>query len=1267
MGNPIDPSMGLKFQRETDYAGSGPVPLQFERFYNSFGAGSGVVLGTAWRHTFDRSLVVSSLISSSQTLLTVHVYRPDGQVLSFQNQSGSWQTDGDTSTTLAGSWGVGYTYTDGNDNVEQYDANGLLLSITSRSGVVQALSYNSSGQLATVTDSFGRTLSFAYYANGLLHTVTDPAAGVFTYAYDASQRLVSVTYPDTQVRQYVYNESAYTSGVNLPNALTGIIDENGQRFATYTYDATARAIGSQHAGGAQLVTVTYNADGSATVADALGASRTYTYQTIWNVPRLSSVTGQLCTSCGEYASYGYDTNGNLQSWTTARGVIYNASWTTDGRNLRTNYGEALGDSIARGTNTQWSATYRLPTQIQLSNRQTNYTYDPNGNALTKTIKDTSSGTTRTWTYTYDSYGNVLTITGPRTDVSDLTTYTYNNCSSGGSCGQVKTITDALNHVTSFTSYNSHGQPLTITDPNGIVTTLMYDGRMRLTSRNKGGESTVFTYWPTGLLKTVTLPDNSYVLYTYDNAHRLTKISDGQGNYIQYNLDAMGNRLSDRAYDPTNTLHKVVYRTYNALGELYQQIGAANSQAVTTTYGYDADGNQTTIGAPMSRNTTTAYDKLNRISTVTDPGNGQSSFSYDAYDNLTSVYDPLYFQTQYSYNNLGDLTAISSRDTGTTTKTYDTGGNLATSTDARGAVSTYSYDALNRVTSAAYSLGSTTDQTITFTYDAGTYGKGRLTGESDATHGVSWAYDALGRVTGKTQTANGIALTVGYAYGSGNLTTVTTPSGQSIGYSYNANHQIAGITLNGSSVLSGATYEPMGPVNGWTWGNGTATSRTYDSDGKTAQISSAGVKTYAYDNAFRITGIADTSTGALNWTYGYDALDRITSGSASGISRGWTYDANGNRLSETGSAPSTYRISSFSNQITSITGTLSRTYSYDSAGDTLSDSTVTATYNDRGRLLTLANGSSNATYVYNAIGQMAMSSGTSGTTLYMYDEGGHLLGEYDGHGSLIEETVWLGEIPVATLRPNGSTVSVYYVHTDQLNTPRQVTRPSDNTQMWSWFSDPFGTDPANTNPAGAGTFAYSLRFPGQVFGGQVGLHQNYFRDYDPVIGRYVESDPIGLAAGVNTYTYGNANPISNSDPTGLFVPPALPGPTAAVTVAGYVGYGIGTAIYDAYGLQINDAIDAIVGPPQPDSNVIPFPQRPKQSDNSNNCPPDDGCDRDQKILLGQRLVLTNMLSAGTLRMPDYATKAKAFNERAAVHNARCPGNKVAPVSLGPRGV
>ena len=118
----------------------------------------------------------------------------------------------------------------------------------------------------------------------------------------------------------------------------------------------------------------------------------------------------------------------------------------------------------------------------------------------------------------------------------------------------------------------------------------------------------------------------------------------------------------------------------------------------------------------------------------------------------------------------------------------------------------------------------------------------------------------------------------------------------------------------------------------------------------------------------------------------------------------------------------------------------------------------------------------------------------------FDEAGHLIGEYSSTGALIQETVWLGDIPVATLRPSGSTIAIYYVHTDLLNTPHLVTRPSDNKQRWRWFRPTFGNSLPNTNPGGAGTFNYNLRYPGQIYDGQAGRHQNYFRDYDSAVGR-----------------------------------------------------------------------------------------------------------------------------------------------------------------------
>jgi RHS repeat-associated protein len=165
--------------------------------------------------------------------------------------------------------------------------------------------------------------------------------------------------------------------------------------------------------------------------------------------------------------------------------------------------------------------------------------------------------------------------------------------------------------------------------------------------------------------------------------------------------------------------------------------------------------------------------------------------------------------------------------------------------------------------------------------------------------------------------------------------------------------------------------------------------------------------------------------------------------------------------------------------------------------------------------------------------MIEKSGTGGTTLLMYDEAGHLLGEYTSGGALVQETVWMGDVPIATLRPNGSSISTYYIHTDQLNAPRVITQPSGNAIAWRWDTDPFGTVAPNQNPASLGTFISNPRFPGQYYMAETGLFYNYFRDYDPQTGRYVESDPIGLYGGsYSTYVYVGNGPLQWTDPLGL---------------------------------------------------------------------------------------------------------------------------------------
>lgn len=1183
-GNPISLGIGGKYQKEQDYNGSGRLPLEFTRHYNNLLTSAawysvtnfpGTLaqrvemasnpeeperqligmdrMGVLWRHSYQRAIVVRAT-TGSNGIETAAAYRDDGKVLAFNLYNGAYIPDGDVVDSLVKMGDGTWRYTTANgEQTEEYDTTGRLIKITDRTGVYQILAYDSCGLLRTVTDNFGRALTLDYTTACLgipntayrVSSVTDPASGVTSFTYDSKGRLTQVTYPDGKYRVYHYDGSISTE-------LTGISDENGVRYVNWTYDGNRRANSSTHAGGAEAVSIVYS-PGSATysgtvtsaiVTDAAGAARTYSFTAVQGVNRVTSIVQPAASGSGTVTeTYGYDANGNVVNKKNFSGQRTCYAFNTT-RNLETARVEGFASGVACPSNvttytpasgttqrkitTQWHATYREPAQIDEPGRRTIFIYDGSGNLLTKTVLDTATSQSRTWTYTYNILGQMLTADGPRTDVSDVMTYTYYACTTGYQCGQVQTVTNALGDVTTYNTYNAHGQPTQIVDPNGLVTTLTYDTRQRLTSRTVGGETTTYTYDFTGQIHRVTLPDSSYLDYTYDAAHRLTRIDDSDGNYIAYTLDAMGNRTAEKTYDPGNFLTQQRFRVYNSLNRLWKVAGAANTTAVTTTFTYDNTGNQTGIAAPLSRNTGNAYDPLNRLTQVTDPGAGTTQFGYNALDQLVSVTDPRSKVTSYTYNALGDLVQQASPDAGTTNMTYDSGGNLATRTDARSKTGTYTYDALNRVTQLAYP-----DQTLQYTYDTGSGNSGRLMSLSDASGSTAWTYTAQGRVASRTQVMSGVSRTLSYGYNdAGQQTSLTTPSGQVLTFSY-ANNRITGITLNGSTtVLNTVSHDPFGPINGWTWGNSTLAVQTYNQDGLVTQIDSAGLRQYGYDDAFRITGITDPQNSNLSWTHQYDSLDRLAQATQTGLTQTWTYDANGNRLTQGDTTSSTFTVSITSNRLSSVTGALSRTYGYDAAGNTTSYSGLIFGYNDAGRMISVSGGAA-ATYAHNALGQRVKKVTGGNTTYFVYDEAGHLVGEYTGSGTLIQETVWLGDIPVATLRPNGGSVAVYYVHTDHLNTPRHISRPSDNVIVWRWDSDPFGTTAANQDPDGdSNQFVYHLRFPGQYYDAETGLNYNYFRDYDPAIGRYVESDPIGLKGGINTYAYVGANPVMRTDPEGL---------------------------------------------------------------------------------------------------------------------------------------
>jgi len=621
---------------------------------------------------------------------------------------------------------------------------------------------------------------------------------------------------------------------------------------------------------------------------------------------------------------------------------------------------------------------------------------------------------------------------------------------------------------------------------------------------------------------------------------------------------------------------------------------AQAQSMTWQFGYDAMGRPTTVVDPNGQATYTYYDSLGRPIQTQQPANTGSSsptvtgFAYNANDSLTQVTDPRNLATTYSPNGLGDVTAQTSPDTGASQYTYDAKGNVLSKTDARGKLTQYTYDNLDRLKTISYATGTGT----TFEYDGGATPTpaviGELTKITDESGQVTYSYDSMGRKTGKTQVTGTKTFTVGYTWGDtgsalDKLTAITYPSGARVNYSYDSYGDVSGITVNppnangvgtntGSTLpmLSAITRNAESKLTGWTWASSKTQAISYDAYGQisaynlgdsTGTGSAAGIRrTVGRDNAGRITGYTHTNSGtpvsASDQGFGYDNLNRLVSATLGSTTTQYSYDATGNRSTKViGATTYTNTIATTSNKLTQtqdVGGTA--TIQHDAAGNITSDGTNTFTYSDRGRMATMSNAGGTVTYSYNALEMRVGKTGPTalvptGAAYYVYDEEGKLLGEYDANGTPIYETIYLG-VPVGVIKQTGTAgasniaISLHNVSTDQVGAPRIITRQSDEAIVWRWDSaEAFGATAPDQNPSSLGTFSFNQRLPGQTFDAESGLFQNWNREYSTRIGRYMQSDPIGLEGGINTFSYVSGDPLSTIDPTGLAGEARTPPPSS----------------------------------------------------------------------------------------------------------------------------
>ncbi|WP_251358755.1 RHS repeat-associated core domain-containing protein [Kangiella sp. TOML190] len=1081
--NPINCTNGVKRQTETDYSASVGA-LNFARTYFSTERPSDALakfkevldqplpdnyqpiqlLNIAKHDWQAEGLPYLTIRNGFGTSKVATLSIPSGSRTSFLKTNSSWQAgrvrDGQLTDTANG-----FAFTSISGTLYEFDSQGRLIKKSFRNGQYQDINYPT-GEHAVITDNFGRTAELFYTlvpitnqtTKRVINTFIDPAGNQYLYEHDSKGFITKVTFPDKTAndltdnpfKEYLYDDRGYT------NVLTNVKDELGNIYATYDYDSFNRATSTEHAGGALKATIGYTEQ----LPNQLGLSSVKLYRNAANYSesdyqfeikngtyKVVSHQQQPCVDCavGTY-QYQYDDNGMLSQATQPDGTITAYQYNSKGQQLTRT--EAFGTAEARTISTAWHSSYNLPLSVDEPQRLTTYSYDANGNLLLRSVKDKATNETRTVSYTYNSVGQVLTVNGARTDVSDITTYEYD--ASGN--GNLVKVTNALGHETLITSHDAHGKPLSVTDPNGTVTSMAYHPRGWLTSMTTAGDTTTYAYDKAGQLTSVTMANGVVLNYEYDAAQRLTAIVDGQGNRIEYTLDYMSNRTRTEIKDSSGTIKSFATSVFNDLGRLKETLGANNQ---SNKVDYDAEGLPTQSTDALNNPTANYYDTLDRLIKVVDPALGETEFDYDSQNRLTSVTDATNKTTSYAYNAFGEVTSQTSPDSGTSSFTYDSAGNLSTVTDARNITATYSYDALNRVTSISYPNAS---ENVSFVYDAtanNNKGIGRLTSINDESGSTSYQYDAKGQLSQETRVINGVSFVTAYGYdAAGLLTQVAYPSGRIVDYNRNNLGQVISVATSADgqtqTLASNISYLPFGPLQSLTFGNGKVLSMSYDQDYRLINKSFSGINdlSYGYTPRNNINSIVDSFDSNFDQSFNYDNLARLTDATGAYGDQDYSFDAIGNRLTKTqDGSTENYQYDAASHRLTQAGAT---NLSYDAMGNTLTKGDLSFTYNQMGRMVTANKTGMSALYQYNAQGERVKKTVDGDITLYHYDQAGQLIAETSSDGTITQEYIYLNGMRLATLAEVGGGA-------DQNN--KTVYFDGDNGALEGWTI-------FDNNPAGA---------------------------------------------------------------------------------------------------------------------------------------------------------------------------------------------------------
>ena len=789
------------------------------------------------------------------------------------------------------------------------------------------------------------------------------------------------------------------------------------------------------------------------------------------------------------------------------------------------------------------------------------TYTTRGNVTAVEHWRNTDGAFLTTRNQYDDAGNVRKSVDPKgntTILSHADAWGNTACQpvGGSAAAYLTSTTNALGHLTSSTYDSCTGWAMSATDANGQTITFAYNDpldRPTHATRPAGGGSTNFTYDDVNHIITTasdlnTLGDQSLKAATiYDGLGRTieTRQYETPSAYIstKQTYDAMGRKktVSNPYRSTTDPTYGITTFGYDSLSRVTSTT-TPDGAVMATAY----IGNTTTVTDPAGKSRKSTSDALGRLTQVIEDPLGlayPTNYTYDALDDLKTVQQGVQTRT-FVYNSLKQLTSAGNPESGTVNYTYDANANLASKTDARGTTTTYGYDVLNRMTSRSYSDATT--PAVSYNYDAlgVANSKGRLTSVSSSVSSNSYgAYDAMGRALSYSQTTDGQVYSIGYTYNlAGDLVQETYPSGRVVTTGYDAAGRVNAVTGTSGTLnriyLTAANYAPQGAIATMSLGNALTETTQFNNR---LQPTSIGLGTlvsfgYGYGTTNNNGNLLSQSISIPGWgvtqSYGYDALNRLTSASESASwSQSYGYDQYGNRTSVT--SPTylpTYApapaVNATNNRISDVA------FTYDAVGNLTRAPIVPGGalqnygYDAENRLISFNSGA--ATYSYDGDGKRVKKTVGSATTIFVYDVGGRLIAEYFSTASTT----------------GGGTL---YLTDDHLGSTRVVTDASGNLKGRHDYL-PFGEE----IPSGIGgrttTMEYGSndgvrqRFTGKEWDTETGLDYFGARYLSAAQGRWTIPDWSEGAAPVpyadlhdpqtlNLYAYVRNNPLTRSDPDG----------------------------------------------------------------------------------------------------------------------------------------